>query len=122
MTADELARAKPAALTCSKHLSVVNDIWSYEKELKASKIAHKEGGALCTSVAILAADRKISIPAAKSVLYSMCRSWEQQFKKQEKTILEQCDTWAMRKYLLGLEYQMSGNEKWSATTERYSKV
>jgi aristolochene synthase len=28
----ELEIARPADMTCSKHLSVVNDIWSYEKE------------------------------------------------------------------------------------------
>lgn len=118
----ELELAKPAALTCSKHLAVINDIWSYEKELKAAKMGHEEGGVLCTSVAIFAADSGLSIPAAKSKLYGMCRAWEHQFKEQEKTILEASDTPSMRKYLLGLEYQMSGNEAWSRSTERYSVV
>lgn len=115
----ELSAASPADMTCSKHLSVINDIWSYEKELKASKTAHEEGGVLCTSVAILARDAALSIPAAKRVLYSMCREWELQYKDNERAVLEVCDTPALRTYLLGLELQMTGNELWSRTTERY---
>lgn len=118
----ELAAARPAALTCSKHLSVINDIWSYEKEVKASETAHEEGGVLCTSVAILAADTGLPALAAKKVLYSMCREWEEQYISQRDAILVGCDTPALRQYLLGLEYQMSGNEMWSRTTERYLVV
>ncbi|KAI7774774.1 aristolochene synthase [Diaporthe eres] len=119
VSAAELSAAAPADMTCSKHLSVVNDIWSYEKELKASKTAHEEGGVLCTSVAILARDASLSIPAAKRVLYSMCREWELQYKENERAVLEVRDTPALRTYLLGLELQMTGNELWSRTTERY---
>lgn len=115
----ELSAASPADMTCSKHLSVINDIWSYEKELKASKTAHEEGAVLCTSVAILARDATLSTPAAKRVLYSMCREWELQYKDNERAVLEVCDTPALRTYLLGLELQMTGNELWSRTTERY---
>jgi len=48
---DELAITRPADQVCSKHLSVVNDIWSYEKEYIASQTLHDEGGVLCTCVA-----------------------------------------------------------------------
>ena len=115
----ELSAATPAAMICSKHLSIINDIWSYEKELEASKTAHEEGGALCTAVAILARDCELPIPATKRVLYLMCREWELEYREQVNAILEKCDTQAMRAYLLGLEYQMSGNEMWSMTTARY---
>lgn len=118
----ELALAKPAAMTCSKHLSVINDIWSYEKELKASRTAHKEGGAMCSSVAILTLDTGLSVSATKRVLFSMCREWEHQFQEQARMVLNEANTLALRDYLLGLEHQMSGNEMWSATTERYSMV
>ena len=115
----ELAAASPADMTCSKHLSVMNDIWSYEKELKTSKTAHEEGGVLCTSVAILARDAALSIPATKRVLYYMCREWEFQYKENERAVLGASDTPAVRTYLLGLELQMTGNELWSRTTDRY---
>lgn len=118
----ELALAKPAAMTCSKHLSIINDIWSYEKEMKASQTAHEEGGVMCSSVAILASDTGLLAPAAKRVLWTMCREWEYQFKDQARMILKNCDAQALRDYLLGLEHQMSGNEMWSATTKRYTEV
>lgn len=122
VSTSELAMARPAALTCSKHLSVINDIWSYEKEVKASETAHEEGGVLCTSVAIMAADTGLPAPAAKRVLERMCREWEQQYVEQRDEILAEYDTPALKQYLLGLEYQMSGNEMWSSTTERYLVV
>ncbi|KAI8623281.1 Aristolochene synthase in complex with 12,13 Difluorofarnesyl diphosphate [Xylariaceae sp. FL1651] len=116
---EELAIARPADMTCSKHLSVVNDIWSYEKEYIASQTAHDEGGILCTCVTIVSRDTDLRIPAAKRVLYSMCREWELAYKQEVEEIIGICDTPGMRAYLDGLELQMSGNELWSRTTLRY---
>ncbi|KAF7181542.1 hypothetical protein CNMCM7691_000761 [Aspergillus felis] len=50
LSASELQRVREIDANCSKHLSVVNDIYSYEKELHTSETAHSEGGVLCTSV------------------------------------------------------------------------
>jgi aristolochene synthase len=122
LTPAELAATSSAEMICSKHLSVMNDIWSYEKELKTSKTAHQEGGFLCTSVAILARDADLSIPATKRVLHGMCREWEVQYKENESAVLASRDTPAVRRYLLGLELQMTGNELWSSTTDRYLRA
>lgn len=119
MTPDELAIARSVDMNCSKHLSIVNDIWSFEKELIASKTAHKEGGVLCTGVAIFADGAEVSTTAAKRVLYALCREWEVRHKELESEALAQRDTPELRAYLKGLEYQMSGNEMWSRTTLRY---
>jgi aristolochene synthase len=115
----ELEIARPADMTCSKHLSVINDIWSYDKELLTSQTAHEEGGALCNIVAILAKEAELSVPAAKRVLYGMCREWEVRYREVSEEVLARCNTPAMRAYLQGLEFQMSGNELWSRTTLRY---
>jgi aristolochene synthase len=119
ISAEELEIARPADMICSKHLSVVNDIWSYEKELVTSKTAHEEGGVLCTCVSIFAEDAELTAPASKRVLYALCREWEQDFKRAVHAVLQKRDTRAMRAYLQGLEYQMTGNELWSRTTLRY---
>ncbi|KAK5657382.1 hypothetical protein OQA88_2952 [Cercophora sp. LCS_1] len=119
MSEEELEIARPADMNCSKHLSIVNDIWSYEKELLASQSAHEEGGILCTGVATFADEADLSVDAAKRVLYLLCREWERRHAELVREILAQRDTPGLRKYLDGLEYQMSGNEFWSRTTLRY---
>jgi aristolochene synthase len=115
----ELDLARPVDMNCSKHLSVVNDIWSFEKELLASKTLHQEGGVLCTSVAILAREAELTYPASKRVLYAMSREWELKHDKLVQEVLAKKDTAELRAYMKGLEYQMSGNELWSRTTLRY---
>ena len=119
----ELANAQPVELNCSKHISVVNDICSYEKEVLAAKAGHHEGGALCSSVQIMSNEADVNFEAAKRILWVMCREWELCHKKlvaalenSEKTSSE------LRTYVQGLEYQMSGNELWSHTTKRYTEV
>jgi len=115
----DLALARLVDMNCSKHLSVINDIWSFEKELLASKTAHEEGGVLCTSVATFAREAELSVAAAKRVLYWLCREWEARHAELVRDVLAKRDTPELRAYLKGLEYQMSGNEFWSRTTLRY---
>ncbi|KAI0198458.1 Aristolochene synthase in complex with 12,13 Difluorofarnesyl diphosphate [Astrocystis sublimbata] len=119
VSADELAAARPADMICSKHLSVINDIWSYDKEYIASQTLHDEGGILCTCVTIVARDAELSIPATKRLLYSFCREWELAYNEEVNKILGTFDTPALRAYLDGLVMQMTGNEFWSRTTLRY---
>lgn len=94
--------ARPADNMCSRHLSVVNDIWNYEKGPIAAKTAHKEGDILCTSVAILAGGTELSIPAAKRMLYEMVREWELRYKELSEEVLAGCNTPSMKAYLEGL--------------------
>lgn len=119
LTPEELAVAKLVDMNCSKHLSIINDIWSFEKELLASQTAHEEGGVLCSGVAIFAEGAEVSTAAAKRILYALCREWEVRHKELEAEALSQKNTLQLQAYLKGLEYQMSGNEMWSRTTLRY---
>jgi len=75
MSPEDLEMARPADMNCSKHLSIINDIWNYEKELLALQKAHEERGVLCTSVATFANEADVSVDAAKRVLYRLCRKW-----------------------------------------------
>ncbi|KAJ5735340.1 Terpenoid synthase [Penicillium malachiteum] len=117
----DIALLQEIDANCSKHLSVINDIYSYEKELHASKTAHAEGGALCTSVRVLADEAAVPIQAAKRVLFFMCREWE----LRHQSLVEELSASghqapSLAAYLQGLEFQMSGNEEWSKTTLRYN--
>lgn len=116
---EDLELVRPVDQNCSKHLSIVNDIWSYEKEVRAAETLHEEGGALCTAVAILAKEAEIRTDAAKRVLYHLCREWEYEHEALVTRTLARRDTPVLRAYMKGLELQMSGNELWSRTTLRY---
>ena len=118
----ELASCRPVERNCSKHISVINDIYSFEKELAAAQTGHQEGAAVCSSVQIMAQESDLGVPGSKRVLLLLCREWEavhRQLVAQRES--GKC-TAAMSAYMQGLEYQMSGNEQWSRTTKRYNSV
>ncbi|KAK3301898.1 Aristolochene synthase [Chaetomium strumarium] len=119
-TPDELRLLRPLEGNCSKHLSVVNDIYSFEKEVLAEKTGHAEGAYLCSAVKVVAADTSLSIAATKRVLWSMVREWELVHDAMAEALgLQLSQSQAVRDYVRGLQYQMSGNELWSKTTPRY---
>lgn len=124
VTEEELATARELEQNCSKHLSVINDIFSYEKEVKAAQTLHEEGGVLCSSVQIIANDADLSADAAKRLLLTLSREWELSHKKLVANAENgrERPSPALSAYLKGLEYQMSGNELWSRTTKRYNQV
>lgn len=113
----ELDSVKDVDLNCSKHISVVNDIYSFEKEKKQAESCEEEGSVLCSSVQVVGQECNVDTAASKRVLWSMCREWELvhlQLVEQKKDEREELLT-----YCKGLEYQMSGNEMWSKGTKRY---
>ncbi|KAI2631796.1 Aristolochene synthase in complex with 12,13-Difluorofarnesyl diphosphate [Xylaria nigripes] len=117
--ADQLSVARPVDKNCSKHLSVINDIWSFEKEVLAAETAHAEGGFLCSAVSTMSGTAEISTDASKRILYGLCREWELIHDALVKEVLNVIDNSSIRAYLKGLELQMSGNEVWSKSTMRY---
>ena len=121
LTKSELASMTVLEQNCSKHISVVNDIYSWEKELQASKTGHKEGSALCSAVKVLSDSANMSFEASKRVLWSMVREWEYIHNElcEEKAQHLENYSEAAQAYAKGLEYQMSGNELWSRNTKRY---
>ncbi|KAH7141619.1 aristolochene synthase [Dactylonectria macrodidyma] len=120
----ELESVHDIEMNCSKHISVVNDIYSWEKELKASQAGHQEGSALCSAVSVLSAEASLSFAASKRVLWTMCREWELVHEGLVKKRLQSsapCSK-GLEEFMKGLEYQMSGNEAWSRSTPRYNAV
>lgn len=123
LTPEQLNSVEPIEQNCAKHLSVLNDIFSWEKELLASQTGHSEGSAICSAVQVLSEETSLSCAASKRVLWIMCREWElthniMTAKRRESKNMA-C-TEDLLTYMKGLEYQISGNEIWSATTLRYN--
>ncbi|KAF3002232.1 terpene cyclase [Neopestalotiopsis sp. 37M] len=124
LTDEELDAMKPIELNCAKHISIVNDIYSWEKELKQSEITQQEGSFLCSGVKVLADSVGLDPGAAKACLWTLVREWEEKHEllcSEPSLSSSQCSA-AAKLYLQGLEYQMSGNEIWSRTTPRYLVV
>lgn len=122
LSAEDFASVDKVEKNCGRHISIVNDIYSYEKELQTSKTGHKEGAYLCSAVPIFSEETDLSIAAAKRALYSLVREWEY---KHEQLVRERVNdpngcSPSVEAYMNGLEYHMSGNELWSRTTKRYS--
>ncbi|KAK8048212.1 hypothetical protein PG994_009942 [Apiospora phragmitis] len=120
MSAEDLRLVEPLDRIWFRHVSVINDVWSYDKEVRQSKESGEEGAVLCSSVAILCEETQVSAEASKRTLTYLCREWEALHQALEKEILEEKDTPAIRQYIRGLEHQMSGNEVWSTFTLRYA--
>ncbi|KAI8931174.1 hypothetical protein NX059_011526 [Plenodomus lindquistii] len=107
-----------SALCCieqnhAKHITIVNDIYSWEKELRQAKNSAQEGSALCSAVKIMADNTGLDIESSKKVLWSMVREWEIRHEILSEAL---CDTKNHHDkralYAEGLKYQMSGNETW----------
>ena len=122
MTQTELSGMISLERNCSKHISIVNDIFSWEKELRASETGHHEGSVLCTAVKILADSTSLDIEGSRRVLWSMVREWEEMHNEMVAQKLADGCGQAAKDYMTGLEYQMSGNELWSQTTPRYHQL
>ncbi|KAH7349074.1 Aristolochene synthase in complex with 12,13 Difluorofarnesyl diphosphate [Pyrenochaeta sp. MPI-SDFR-AT-0127] len=108
LTEEDLTLVKPVDLNCSKHISVVNDIYSWEKEYIQSLRSSEEGSILCSSVQVMAEEANASLEAAKRILWAMCREREL-VHLAEVEELRDCKQDIIT-YCKGLEYQMSGNE------------
>lgn len=119
-TALELEALKPLEQNCSKHLSIVNDIYSYEKEVLAAQTGHVEGAFLCSAVKVLASETALGCVATKRVLWYMVREWELIHMNMCQDLIEAgYNSQSVKDYMRGLQCQMSGNEHWSRTTPRY---
>ncbi|KAI0861524.1 Aristolochene synthase in complex with 12,13-Difluorofarnesyl diphosphate [Xylaria cubensis] len=115
---EELALVHPADVNCGKHIAVINDIWSFEKEALTAR-NDQEGSVLCNSVAILSAEAGLSTASSKRILHYMCLEWEEKHRKMLEELLDGHENAVLTNYFQGLEYQMSGNLAWSKLTHRY---
>ncbi|KAJ2986551.1 hypothetical protein NUW58_g4970 [Xylaria curta] len=116
---EEFALVDAVDKNAARHISVINDIWSYDKEMKAVRLG-KEGSTMTNAVDVLADEASMPIESTKRVLYRICREWEIVHDTLVAEIFEKRESPALRIYLKDNEYQMSGNEGWSKVAFRYS--
>lgn len=121
LSASERSALAPLEENCAKHLSAINDIYSWAKEVRAAKAEGNEGAAICSAVPILGEEINLDIEATKRVLWTMIREWELVHTRLQADLVASPDgcSQAVEEYVKGVEYQMSGNEEWDKTTLRY---
>ena len=116
-------------LLYSSFSMIVNDILSFDKEVRQYQEGGMEGSEILNAVELTAVDIGVSQAAAKRILWVMCRELELTFLEKVQAKYRELDVAElegkgerngdMRRYLKGLELIMSGNERWSEYTMRY---
>ncbi|KAF4882646.1 Aristolochene synthase [Colletotrichum fructicola] len=120
LSKDELESTAAVEVLFSYHISVVNDVTSWDKERRAEREIDAQGSVVSNIVQVLSDDCGLSPENAKSVLWAMCEEWSKMVDAFiAKRVEEGCSD-SLRKYLDGLKMQMCGNELWSRTTFRYN--
>lgn len=127
-----LESIKDIEISYSRLGIIVNDIHSFEKEVRAYSREQMEGAKVLNMVQMQALETGVSYASAKRVLWVLCREWELQHLEMVQQREMQMDLEGLegkgekdedlRIYLKGLEYVLSGNEKWSEYTERYHET
>lgn len=121
MTKGELDLVKDLEENAMKHITFVNDICSFEKEVRAAENGY-ELGAVCSSVPIVMDMYKVGEQEAKDIMWNSVRDWEGEHFKLVDDILRRRWSPELVIYCKGLEHQIAGNEAWSLMTPRYNKV
>jgi hypothetical protein len=114
------AALQPMERLANYHVSVLNDIFSYERERKA---AEQDGAPLVNGVQVLADETGISVAAAKAVCFALVRAWEAEFQRLAATVIEaaeeETERETVRRLVQGMERRMNGAEAFSWRTRRY---
>jgi aristolochene synthase len=105
-----------------RHMGVINDIYSWEREWRVFQENQTDGSQPLSAIYVLAKETGLSFTACKRLMYSYCRELELSIKKirddlRDDSIINM--TPKMDMYIKGLEYFMCGNELWSQWTPRY---
>jgi aristolochene synthase len=120
VTPEELALVAPLEMNAMRHVTLVNDIASYEKEvLAAGKGAAL--GQLCSAVPIFMESCGVRESSAMRIMWEAARELEIEHYKLFEEATSKCNTDALRSYAKGLEYQIAGNERWNLLTPRYNR-
>jgi len=123
LTPSTLASIHDIEISYSRLGIVVNDIHSFEKELRAYAHNPTDTGKVLNMVAMQAQETGVSFASAKRVLWVLCREWEvlhlKMVKKRESDMDGGGEDEALRVYMKGLELVLGGNEKWSEYTQSY---
>jgi aristolochene synthase len=108
--------------TAFRHVSVMNDIYSWEREWRVFQTNPTDGAQAFSAIYILANETGLPYSACKRLLYRYCRESELVLKQSAYKIRHdntRASAPELEVYIKGLEYFMSGIELWSQWTPRY---
>ncbi|KAK7181201.1 aristolochene synthase [Paraphaeosphaeria sporulosa] len=120
MKPEELALVQPLEMNVMRHVTLVNDIASYEKEVLAAGKGFALGQ-LCSAVPIVMTACGVNELSAMRIMWEMSRELEKQHFVLLEEAMKQCNSESMRLYAKGLEFQAAGNERWNLLTPRYNR-
>ena len=114
---------RPLDKVANYHVSILNDVFSFEREWKAAR-ALEEGAVLVNGVAVLAREVNVSVGTARQLCLALVRAWEVEFLSMVKELLcsrdqGQEEAGRLMRALKGIERRMTGAEAFSWRTSRY---
>lgn len=117
----EQDRLHELCLSCFAHLTLVNDLYSYEKEYEAALA--KGDPEWLNALNVIMQEHSINLDQAKII----CRQRIKKAAAKFSAIVRSAPTDAtlsvdVRRYLEALQYGMVGNLAWSMTCPRYHKT
>ncbi|KAK3304143.1 isoprenoid synthase domain-containing protein [Chaetomium strumarium] len=124
--AAERAMLRPLDRVANYHVSILNDVFSFEREWKAAQ-ALEDGAVLVNGVAVLAKEANLSVHAARQLCLGLVRAWEVEFLSMAEGLLgsyglggQQGEARSlMDRAIKGIERRMTGAEAFSWRTSRY---
>lgn len=117
MSAEEIEAVSDLDMNRSRFITIINDIFSWEMELKQSQSSNEEGSYLCSSVQIIMDSLGVDDDAAKAILWTIARHLELRHLQLSSSLVEKYPTLGM--YCKATGYHMSGIEAWHKETHRY---
>ncbi|KAL8838595.1 MAG: hypothetical protein Q9176_004992 [Flavoplaca citrina] len=123
LTPTDIASITPIHTSYALLGVTVNDILSFDKELRAQALLPTaEGAYILNMTKALANDTELDYRASKRVLWVLCREWEVRHRRLvEERMARGGVSRDLEAYLTGLEFVLGGNEWWSWRTERYQE-
>lgn len=121
LTPSEVSLMSPFFTLYSVHGVTVNDILSYEKEVRLYEETKAEGAFILNMTQAFSNDTGLPQRASKRVLWILIREWEIIWADKAKELRAKGISKALGEYLTGMEYVLGGNEWWSWRTKRYQR-
>lgn len=108
------------------HIIIVNDLYSWERELLQASISKKSeiGGDLVSAITVVMKEQKVDEPTAKAFLAKQVHAIDlKQFEYIRERELEGAPIRSnVKRYSDCLATMAAGNESWSRVTARYNVV
>jgi aristolochene synthase len=117
MSTEEIEAVKDLDMNRSRFITIINDIFSWEMELKQSQSSSEEGSYLCSSIQIIMDSLGVDDDAAKAILWSIARHLEHRHLNLSSHLTEKYPR--LEIYCKETGYHMSGIEAWHKETQRY---